>query len=465
MSAHDDPLTSIRAAAEAIRNGTTTPTELVDALVARIEGLDGDLATYVTVVADEAREAARTAEAALAAGRDLGPLHGIPIVHKDNCMTAGVRTTSHSRTMVDHVPVEDATFVRKLREAGAILLGKTNTTEFACGDMHLFGMTRNPWDPRRYAGGSSGGSAAAIASGLALAATGTDTGGSIRAPASLCGVVGVKPTYGRVSRHGVVPLSWTMDHAGPITRTVADAALLLRAMAGPDPADPTSSHSEVPPYDELLQVDPSTVTIGRPDGHYFEGLDPDVERAVEGAIGVLQDLGFRVVPVDLPEAGSLAEVASMLVMVEAYAVHADRLRTHGRAYGPRARRRIAAGAFFAAADHQEALQLRERWRRIVRAAFATVDAIVTPTLPMTAFTLERQEAGPPDTSWGTRQANLAGNPAMTLPCGFDERGLPIGLQIQARPFEEDTMFRIGHAYEQATSWHLRRPPIAQGASL
>jgi aspartyl-tRNA(Asn)/glutamyl-tRNA(Gln) amidotransferase subunit A len=464
MSAHDDPLASVRAAAAALRDGTTSPTELVDALIERIERLDGELATYVTVVADEARAGARRAEVELAVGRDVGPLHGIPIVHKDNCMTAGVRTTSHSRTMLEHVPEEDATFVRKLRDAGAILLGKTNTTEFACGDMHLFGMTRNPWDLSRYAGGSSGGSAAAIASGLAIAATGTDTGGSIRAPSSLCGVVGVKPTYGRVSRRGVVPLSWTMDHAGPIARTVADAALLLWAMAGADPEDPTSSRAAVPRYHERLHVDPSAVTIGRPDGHYVEGLAPDVERAVEDALVVLQDLGFRVVPVDLPDAGSLAEVGSILVMAEAYAVHADRLRTRGREYGPRARQRIAAGAFYASADYQEALQLREHWRRIVAAAFEKVDAIVTPTLPMTAFSLDRQRAGPPDTSWGTRQANLAGNPAMTIPCGFDGRGLPIGLQIQARPFEEATMFRIGHAYEQATEWHLRRPPVVEGAS-
>lgn len=450
--------------ARRFRSCELSPLELTRTLLEAIRKRDGPLRAYITVCAESATGAAKQAERDLREGKDKGPLHGIPVVHKDNLWTKGVRTTAHSRTLYDFVPEEGATAAARLARAGMILLGKTNTTEFACGDLYLFGDTPNPWDGSRFSGASSGGSASALAAGLAVAATGSDTGGSIRAPASFCGVVGVKPTFGRVSRFGLVPLSPTMDNVGPMARSVTDAALLLTAMSGFDPRDPSSAQQSVPDFaaglePELDGSELKGVVLGVPEEHFFSGLEPAVDGAVREALQALEGLGARPLPVSLPLAGELAAAASVLTMSEAFAQHASSLRTRAADYGPKARRRISAGAFYSAADYHEALQLRALWLRQLEAVFANVHALVTPTLPFTAFPLELQHAGPPDTSWGTRQFNLSGHPAMTLPCGFDERGLPVGLQIVARPFDERTMFRIGHAFERATPWHRRRPAL------
>jgi aspartyl-tRNA(Asn)/glutamyl-tRNA(Gln) amidotransferase subunit A len=439
-----------------------SPVDVVKALLDRIDRHDRALKTYITVTRDRALAEARAAEQAITRGRRRGPLHGIPISHKDISWTKDVRTTAHSKTLLDFVPLQDATHVRRLADAGMVLLGKTSTTEFASGDMIEFGMTANPWDLARYAGGSSGGSASALSAGLAVAATGSDTGGSIRCPSSFCGIVGLKPTYGRVSRFGVIALSWSQDHAGPMTRTVRDCAMLLGAMSGHDPLDPTTARVPVPDFTIGIDRGVKGLVIGVPQGHYQRGLEPDVEMAVRAAYRTFERLGARLEPVELPRSGELSEVGALLVMAEAFMVHATRLREQGHDYGPRCRRRIGGGAFYTAAEYQQALQLRRLWVEEVDAALQSVDAMVMPTLPFPAITIDHQLAGPPDTSWGTRQFNLSGHPAVSIPCGFTGAGLPVGLQVVGKAFDESMVFRVAHAYEQATNWHLRRPPLREG---
>jgi len=440
-----------------------SPVELVTALLDRIDHYDGALHSYITVCRESALDAARRAEREIHAGGARGPLHGIPISHKDIHFTRGIRTTCHSRTMLDFVPDHDATHVRRLADAGMILVGKTNTTEFACGTMDVFGTARNPWNTACYTGGSSGGSGAAVASGLAVAATGSDTGGSIRIPSGLCGIVGIKPTYGRVSRHGVFPLSWSMDHIGPMCRTVADCATVLSAMAGRDPRDATSSARPVPDYAAALAEEIHDVVLGVPDQHFYEHLDPEVDTAMRGALRHLESLGMRLTPVTLPHAGDVGTVGWAVMVAEAYGQHAGRMRRQFPDYGLRARQRIAAGAFITAAEYQQAGQIRRLWIREVDDALRGVHAIVTPTLPFPAFSVETQNTNPPETTWGTIPFNLSGHPALTVPCGFTATGLPIGMQLIGRVFDERTLFRIAQAYERAAEWHRRRPRL-EGAA-
>jgi len=443
-----------------------SPVEIVTALLDRIDRYDGALHSYITVCGDAALDAARRAERDIRAGRRRGPLHGVPISHKDISWTRGVRTTAHSRTLVDFVPEHDATHVARLARAGMIMLGKTNTTEFANGGMDVFGVTRNPWDLAHYTGGSSAGSASALAAGLAVAATGSDTGGSIRVPSSFCGIVGLKPTYGRVSRYGVIALSWSLDNAGPMTRTVRDCALLLNAMAGFDPLDPSTARVPVPDFAAGLKKSLKGVVLGVPEQHYYDGLEPDVDRAVRAALRELKSLGARLEPVSLPRAGELAPAYTVIISTESFGAHAARLRRQAADYGTRSRRRISTGAFYSAAEYEHALQIRRLWVTELDQVLAKVDALVMPTLPQPAFTVEvqLQPSGPPDTSWGTRQFNLSGHPALTIPCGFTSAGLPVGLQFAAKAFDEGMLFRVAHAYEQATSWHERRPVVKEAAA-
>jgi aspartyl-tRNA(Asn)/glutamyl-tRNA(Gln) amidotransferase subunit A len=461
MSLHDDlAYLSVGELGAAYARGDTSPVEVVDAYLARLDAYDGALRSHVSVDREGALAAARAAERDLRRDGPRGPLHGIPVSYKDNLWTRGWRTGCHSRTSFDQVPDEDATAVARLRAAGAITLGKTNTTEFACGDQDVHGDTPNPWDPSLHTGASSAGSGSAVVAGLTAAALGSDTGGSIRAPAALCGIVGVKPTYGRVSRHGLVPLAWSMDHVGPMTRRVADAALLLGAMAGEDPRDPTSDPRPVPDFVAALTGRLDGVRVGVPVGYWFEGLERAVDEAMRTALGVLEGLGARLVPVHLPSAGDLAAAGSLLSMWEAFGLHAASLRREGAAYGRKARAHIASGGFHASADVVHALQVRASWARELALAFGDVDVLVTPTLPFTAVTRDAWIARPPDTSWSTRAFSLSGHPALTLPCGADEQGRPVGLQIAAHRFDEALMFRVGHAFEGATEWHRRRPDPA-----
>jgi aspartyl-tRNA(Asn)/glutamyl-tRNA(Gln) amidotransferase subunit A len=439
-----------------------SPVEIVRAALDRIERYNGRLVAYVTVCAEDALDAARRAEQEITQGRRRTRLFGLPIAHKDISLTRGVRTTAHSRCLLEYVPDRDATHVHRLAGAGMIMLGKTNTTEFACGTMDVFGVARNPWDPARYTGGSSAGSGSALAAGLAPAATGSDTGGSIRVPASFCGVVGLKPTYGRVSRYGLIPLAWSMDHVGPMARTVADCALLLGVMAGQDPSDPASARVPVPDFTDGLEAGVRGTVIGVPRQHFFEALDPEIDAAVNAALRHLEGLGARVEPVDLPLAGHISGPGGILIMAEAYGLHAEQLRERAADYGTRPRRRITSGACYTSGEYEAAMRVRTVWTRQAERALQRVDAILTPTLPHVAFPVEVQLAGePPDTSWGTRHFNLSGHPALTLPCGFTAAGLPIGMQLAGRYFDEATLFRIAHTYEQSTPWHTRRPPLPE----
>lgn len=442
-----------------IQRKTVSPVEVVKAILSRVDALDTYLNSYITVCADTALAEAEQAEGEIAKGAYRGPFHGIPISHKDISLTQGVHTTAHSRVLLDFIPTEDATHVSRLKGSGMILLGKTNLTEFACGAMELFGLPRNPWNLEYYAGGSSGGSASALAAGLAVAATGTDTGGSIRVPASWCGIVGLRPTFGRVSRYGVLPLSWSMDQVGPMARTVADCALLMSVMAGYDPRDPTSATVPVPNFTSSLDKGLHGLVLGVPQNYFLEGLDPDVETAFRETLRTFEGLGAEIEPVNVPHACDLRPVWEVILTVEAFAEHAATLRRHYSDYGTKTRRRLASGAFYTAADYQHALRIRALWIQDVRSALSSVDALLTPTVPTTAFTVKAQLDVPPDCGQFTRPFSLSGNPALSLPCGFSEDGLPIGLQIVGRPFDENLIFQVGTGYEMATTWHERRAPL------
>lgn len=453
------PFLSLTTLSDLIARRQISPLEIALAVFERIDRYDPILHSYITVCRESALAAARQAERDIAAERGRGPLHGIPISHKDISWTRGVRTTAHSRTLLEFIPDKDATHVRRLANKGMILLGKTNTTEFACGQMEIFGIPRNPCDISRYTGGSSCGSANAVAAGLAIAATGSDTGGSIRVPASFCGIVGLKPTFGRVSRYGVIPLSWSMDQVGPMTRTVSDAALILQAMAGYDPLDPTTANVPVPDFTEDLGKGIDGVVLGIPQQHFFEGLDPEVDKSIKIALRGLEELGARLQPVSLPRARDLAIIGRLLTMAEAFSQHAARLRRQVADYGARARRRIAAGAFYLTSEYNEATQIRKLWIQELDRAMRLVDALVIPTVPYPAFTIEDQIAGPPEVDRNTRAFNLSGNPAVSIPCGFTMAGLPVGMQLVCKWFDEATLFRIADAYERSTEWHKRRPPL------
>jgi aspartyl-tRNA(Asn)/glutamyl-tRNA(Gln) amidotransferase subunit A len=442
-----------------IQEKMVSPVEIVKAILSRIDALDSRLKSYITVCADTALAEAEEAESEIGKGEYRGPLHGIPISHKDISLTRGVRTTAHSRVLLDFIPAEDATHVSRLRGSGMILLGKTNLTEFACGAMELFGVPQNPWNLEYYAGGSSGGSASALAAGLAIAATGTDTGGSIRVPASFCGIVGLRPTFGRVSRFGVFPVSWSMDQVGPMARTVTDCALLMSVMAGLDQRDPTTAAVPVPNFTSSLDKGLHGVVLGVPQKYFLEGLAPDIEAAFRETLIMFEELGAKVEPINMPHACDLYPVMEVIMMVEAFGEHAATLRRHYTDYATKTRRRLASGAFYTAADYQHALRIRALWIKDVRSALSSVDALLTPTVPTTAFTVKAQLDVPPDCGQFTRPFSLSGNPALSLPCGFSKNGLPIGLQIVGRPFDEPLLFQVGAGYEMATSWHKKRAPL------
>ncbi len=441
-----------------------SPVEITRAFLERIERLDGLLHAYITVTAERALADAQAAEAALARGESRGPLHGIPIALKDLFLTQGIRTTGHSRLLADNIPSEDATVVARLRDAGTILLGKLAMHEFAfagpAGD--LAPAARNPWDTERIPGGSSSGSGAAVAAGLCAAALGSDTGGSIRNPSAYCGVVGVKPTYGRVSRQGVLPLSWSLDHVGPMARTVEDAALLLQAMAGHDPGDPTTSTAPVPDYAAALTGDIRGLRVGLPP-LYFDrdrGTYPEVLEAVERALDELRSLGAEVQSVEIPHL-SYARAAQQVIMVtEAYAYHADNLRRHPEKYGNLFRRRVQVAALTGADHYLRALRVRTLLRAEFARAMERVDVLVCPTVPRPAPLFSEEDPVPMERSFTFRGPfNLVGLPVVAVPCGFTPEGLPMGMQVVGRPFDEATALRVAHAYERRAGWYQRRPPV------
>jgi aspartyl-tRNA(Asn)/glutamyl-tRNA(Gln) amidotransferase subunit A len=451
-----------------IQRQEVSPVEATQAVVDRVEKLDRHLNSFITPLREEALTQARAAEQEIRAGWYRGPLHGIPIGVKDLYYTKGIRTTAGSKILADFVPAYDATVIARLRDAGAILVGKLNMHEFARGATNtssLIGACSNPWDPLCITGGSSGGPAAAVAAGLCCGALGSDTGGSIRIPAALCGIVGLKPTYGRVSRYGVFPLSWSLDHVGPMTRTVADAALMLQVIAGHDRHDPTTRTAVVPDYCAALTKDIEGARLGIPQEFYFEQLDPEVRDSVRSAIQTLERAGAQVEEVSLPLSKYAAAAGRMISLTESAAIHEQFLKTRLADYSPDVRAGFIVGQLITGKHYMKAQRVRSLIRQEMAAALRRVDALVTPTVPIPAPRIGQaavdigQETVDVRSilSRLTRPANLTGFPAISVPCGFTQRGLSIGLQLIGRPFAEATILQIAFAYEQDTTWHQRQP--------
>lgn len=472
----------------ALRAKKISSVELTKAVLNRIRSVDPQVRAYLTVTEEEALRQAAEADARIAQEKGTG-LTGIPIGLKDIFLTRGVRTTCASKILANFVPPYDATVVRKLREAGAVFVGKLNMDEFAMGsstENSAFGATFNPWDLERTPGGSSGGSSAAVAAGECIATLGTDTGGSIRQPAALCGVVGLKPTYGRVSRYGVIAFASSLDQVGPLTRDVEDCALLLQAIAGHDPADSTSANVPVPDYQATLRLGIRGLRLGIPKEYFVAGLDPEVERAVQEAIRNMERLGAQIVQVSLPHTEyavstyylvAPAEASSNLARYDGVrfgyrAENSENLldmyrRTRGEGFGPEVKRRIMIGTYALSAGYYDAYylkaqQVRTLIRRDFEQAFEACDVIVTPATPTPAFKIGEKAADPLQMYLSdifTIACNLAGIPGLALPCGMTTNKLPIGLQLLGRAWDEATLLRVAYAYEQANLWHTMRAPL------
>ncbi|WP_338818064.1 Glutamyl-tRNA(Gln) amidotransferase subunit A [Moorella thermoacetica] len=461
--------------------------EATAAIIDRIEAVDGRVQAYLTRTAEQALEEARAVDAARARGETLGPLAGVPMALKDNLCTEGVRTTCSSRMLADWVPPYDATVVRRLKEAGAVMLGKLNMDEFAMGsstENSSFFPTRNPWDLERVPGGSSGGAVAAVAAGEAYFALGSDTGGSIRQPASFCGVVGMKPTYGRVSRYGLVAFASSLDQIGPITRDVTDCALVLEAIAGHDPLDSTSADLPVPDYRSALKPEVKGLKIGVPREYFGAGMEPEVAAIVRRAIAKLEELGAVCEETSLPHTEyalpayylvAPAEASSNLARYDgvSYGLRVPGkditemyMNTRSQGFGPEVKRRIMLGTYALSSGYYDAyylkaLKVRTLIRRDFETAFEKYDLLATPTSPTVAFRLG-EKAGDPLAMYlsdlCTIPINMAGLPALSLPCGFSQ-GLPVGLQLIGRPFAEATLLQAAYAFEQSTEYHRRRPEL------
>ena len=443
------------------RSRDVSPVDVATAHLTRIERLDKSLNSYITVTAERALADARAAEAAIRGG-NAGPLAGIPIAYKDLYATRGVLTTGGSALLADWVPDFDSTCVSRLAQAGMVMLGKLITHEFAFGIQfpgHRFQPARNPWNLDHIPGGSSSGSGAALAGGLTVGALGSDTGGSIRGPAAFCGIVGLKPTYGRVSRAGVLTLSWTLDHTGPMARTVEDCAFMLQALAGHDAADPASSREPVPSYSARLASGVRGLRVGVPRDYFFHDVRPEVAGAFEAAMQTLRGLGADVRDVVIPSIWS-SSALMVIMLTEAYSYHADHLRARPELYGEVLREKLLAGALFTADEYVQAQRLRARMREDTDRVLQDVDVLATPTTPGTAPTFTTVlDPNFPFARSNMFPFNMTGLPTLALPCGFAPNGLPISLQLSGRPFDEATVLRAGHAYEQATDWHRRRPKL------
>jgi len=467
-AAEDPTALSLAEAARRIRERTATPTGLTQACLARIEAYDGKLNAFITVVRDQALAQARTLDAEQKAGRLRGALHGVPIALKDLIDTAGVRTTAASRLLQDRAPAEDAAVVQRLKAAGAVIVGKTNLQEFAygAGELSAFGPARNPWALDRGTGGSSSGSGAAVAAGLCFGALGTDTAGSVRQPASFCGIVGLKPTYGLVSIRGILPLMPSLDHCGPMTRTVEDAALMLDQLAGYDPLDPTSVQPPPARYLEAMRRPVSGLRLGLPEG-YFDDLDPEVAEAVGRAVALLSDMTRGAKPVRLPPAAAFAVGGPL--GAEALTFHAALLKEKPDDYLPPIRRRIEAQQRWSAADYARTRFDLQLLRRAIDGAFTDVDLVVMPTERGLSQRLEdmiaRSMGTAPAPAVPPAPSNIApfdayGIPAISVPCGFSRSGLPIGLMIAGPHFSDGRVLALAGAYEAAAGWKNRRPPLS-----
>jgi aspartyl-tRNA(Asn)/glutamyl-tRNA(Gln) amidotransferase subunit A len=459
-----DDLTAIAAR---IASGEVSPATLTESLLERIATLDSSLQSYVHVNSDAFAQAQQLANE-LKRGQRRGPLHGVPIAIKDNYLTADMPTTAGSRAPGYVYPLSDSVAVARLREAGAVLIGKTRTHEFAWGTETP--PTRNPWDLERIPGGSSGGSGAALASRLTYGALGSDTGGSIRIPASLCGVVGLKPTFGRISRTGIVPHSWSLDHAGPMARSVRDVALMLQVLAGYDRQDAGSVDVPVSDYQAALRGDIDGLRVGVCRNHFFGRNEAEVEMQVERAIAELAELGAQIVEFEVPNLAYGLGAIFAIELASSSAYH-DRGLQRGATteMADDVRTLVEIGRLVSASDYLKAEQLRAQLMTDFKAVFERVDVVVTPTSPVTAW----RHGQPSVTTGGVRESplaaswrltypfNLTGSPALSLPCGFDSRGLPVGLQIAGKPFDEATVLRVAHAYERVHGWNAVIPPMAK----
>jgi aspartyl-tRNA(Asn)/glutamyl-tRNA(Gln) amidotransferase subunit A len=457
-------------AAELIQKKALSPVELTEAILARIESVEPRVRAFVTVLAEQARQDAKTAEAEIQSGTYRGPLHGVPIAVKDIIYSKGVATKAGSKQMEDFVPQEDATALARLRQAGAILVGKVVTHEFAYGVTSP--PTNNPWNLDTVPGGSSGGSGAAVAAGEIPGALGTDTGCSVRNPAALNGITGVRVTQGRVSTFGVVPLSWSIDTVGPLTRSVRDAALMLNVVAGWDPKDPGSSSAPVPDFTADLGKDVKGMKLGIPRSHFFEHLHPDVKEAIEQAITTLSGLGMEAREINIPTARHAGNAFMGIIVPESAAYHQKWLHHAAAEYGIDVRLFVELGELMLAKDYLAAQKVRTLIREDFGRALGEVDVLLTPTVAAPAakrhghpifVQVHHPDGYSEDVFWAycrlTMPISMAGVPTLAIPCGFSQDGLPLGLQLTGRAFDEQTVFRVAYAYQQATDWHRRRPPL------
>jgi len=457
---------TIAAAAAGLRRKQFSAVELAEACLDRIDAHDAKLHSFITLTADLALEQARRAEKELRGGLDRGPLHGLPFALKDLYATKGIRTTCHSAVLEHWLPDHDATTVTRLQEGGTVLLGKLGMHEFAFGGPSVdapFPAVRNPWNTAHIPGGSSSGSGAALAAGFCFGALGSDTGGSIRTPSSHCGIVGIKPTYGRCSRYGVIPLSWSLDHTGPMARSVEDCAIMLQVLAGYDANDSASANVPVANFQAGMKDGVKGLRIGVPRKNWFDenlGIDPQTEAVFNQALKVLESLGATIVEID-GKSFSLARKANQTILTcEAYTYHEKTYQQTPLKFGSSVRRRMLEGAFLSAADYLTAQRVRAVLNEQLRANFANVDVFAVPgaARPPEAFdSMDPNEQNLRPSF--TNPFNLTGLPAISVPCGFTDGNLPAGLQIVAPAFEEATCFRVAHAYEQATEWHKQRPVL------
>ena len=449
-------------ASKKIQTRTISPVELTKACLERIERLNQQLNAFITVTADSAIEEARIAEKEISEGNWRGPLHGIPIAVKDLIETANIRTTAASRVLENYVPTKDAPIIQRLREAGVVLLGKLNLHEFAYGGSSMishFGVVKNPWNTAHITGGSSSGSAAAVAAGLCYGTIGTDTAGSIRLPSSCCGTVGLKPSYGLVGIRGIIPLSWTHDHAGPMTRTVADAALVLQAIASYDPEDIYSHKFPAVHYPAAMEEKTSSLRLGVPHNSFWKDLDNEVAQAADAALKVLIHLTAGAREIDIP-----IPTETAVFRCEPFVYHQRYLSQHADEYDPETLRRINSGANVTALEYVNGYSKLQQHRREILKVFEDVDLLITPTSPILPPTIAALEAAPQDLRpteilmlRNTRPFNVFGLPAISIPCGFSKSGLPIGLQIAAVSGAESNVLALARAYEAETDWHRRRP--------
>ena len=473
MDRNELPFLSATALAELLRRREVSPVEATVAYLARIEQVDPALNSYITVTAERAMTEARQAEAEIGAGNYRGPLHGVPVAVKDQFCTDGVLTTGGSSILSEYVPDYDATVMSKLKDAGAVLLGKLNMSEFAMGDAfhHPYGRPRNPWDLSRNPGTSSSGSGAATAAFLCATSLGEDTAGSIRGPAAFCGLVGIRPTWGLVSRYGMLASTWSMDAAGPISRTVRDCAATLGTIAGYDPNDRYTSNAPVPDYLDGLDSGIRGLRVGvLSDRVSADGVEPDVRDAVTRAVGQLGELGAEVEEISIPLVAQSAAISTTLIYVDATAVHRRGLEDYPEKYDHNNRVRLLTGALIPAQAHHKANRLRHMLREQILDALSRVDVLALPASSVQATPIPTEPGlsrnGKEEflAMLGGRRSytspfNVAGVPALSINCGFTSDGLPVGLQLVGRPYDEPTVFRAAYAYEQATDWHTRRPPV------